>query len=139
MYRRGGTGFLLAYVLLSFFYALADIAQGAFELIAIIARGLFHLAGTGIDATKRGKFEAAVATAIAPYIPVLVAKRQKLLRADDYGVINDKPWSKELGYFLGKVLLPNLQGYEGYARRHLALTATLVDDIVSEHQPLPPS
>jgi hypothetical protein len=138
MHRRGGTGFLLAYVLLSAFYALADIARGAFTLIAMMSRGLFNFAGTGIDATKRGRFEAAIANAVAPYIPVLVTKRQKLLRADDYGVINEGPWSKELGYFLGNVLLPNLQGYEGYARRHLALTATLVDNIVSDHQPLPP-
>jgi hypothetical protein len=53
MHRRGGTGFLLAYVLLSFFQALADIAQGAFTFVAMTFRVLFKLADDGADTTRR--------------------------------------------------------------------------------------
>ena len=89
--------------------------------------------------SRRDTFDKALATAVEPYLQTLVSKRQGLLRADGYGVIDQMPWAKELNYFLGNVLFPNLGTFAGYARRNLRYTANLVDGIVSEHQPLPPS
>lgn len=138
MYRRGGTGFLLAFILVGFFHALADVAKGLFDFFVWLVSGIACGVRTGSDLGRRSTFDAVVNSAVEPYLQTLVSKRQRLLRADEYGVIDQMPWAKELNYFLNRVLFPNLGGFEGYARRNLYYTANLVDGIVSEHQPLPP-
>jgi hypothetical protein len=115
-----------------------DIVKYIIELTVWLASAVGRGVTVCTDLGRRDQFDLAVKSAVEPYLPVLVSKRQKLLRADEYGLVNQIPWANELNYFLTKVLLPNLSGYERYARRNLRYTANLVDAIVSEHQPLPP-
>lgn len=133
MFVRSST-FAFAYLIAGFINALLYFGELVAAFLSQVIGKLFSSLTVGWDATRRKSFDEAVAITVAPYMPVLVAKRQKLLRADDYGVIRNERWSKELGYFMGKVLLPKLGRYRAYAERNVAHAALLLDDMICAHQ-----
>lgn len=132
---RLGTTFAFGYLITGIINALLDFLELLFRLLGKPIELLFKSLGMGWDASRRKGFDQAVAKIVTPHLPVLVKKRQELLRKDDYGVIKNEKWSKELGYFFANVLLPNLGSFSDYARRHMAYTAELVDDMIYSYQP----
>ena len=139
--RSGGTGFVLAYIILEVAYAFADIVRGCFQLLGMLLR----LTQSGIDqsqkkwrpgslSTERSPFEMRFAALVEPFMPTLVAKRSKLLTTDDYGIVRDERWSKEMGYFLGKVILPRLGSDRSFVQRNVPYVAELLEGMIAERQ-----
>jgi hypothetical protein len=133
MRTRYGTSFLLGYIVVWAFTALGDCLRGIFQLLGMI----FGFLVKSADFSRGESFERELRAQIDPYLPVLVAKRAKLLHTDEYGIVQNERWSKELGYFIGKVLIPNLGSNASYVRRNLPRVGILLDNMIAAEQPMP--
>jgi hypothetical protein len=123
--------------------SLGYLLVSAGELVAVIINGYFAAPGGLLGLIVRGanqipsrhvSFERHCDTLVAPYMPALVEKRSQLLTWDAYGQVRHESWSRELGQFMGEILLPRLGRDRAFAQRSLPYVAHRLDDMIAAAQ-----
>lgn len=121
-------------------FVLGDFFAGAGEMLADTVRnffaipaGLHGLTGRCVDclATPHAVFEKRLGVLVAPYIPALMEKRCELLTIGAYGEICTESWSRELGAFMDRILMPRLGHDMEFVQRRLPYVAGRLDDMVA--------
>jgi hypothetical protein len=140
---RYSSSFALGYLVVGIIRFFVAMFLGAIEFVLILLKLIFSELVAGIDSSRHDAFHRSLEQAALPYLPVLAAKRAKLYRPDDYGVMRPEKWAKELNYFIHDVLIPHSSLDSDYIKRNLRTVANDLDSIISEHRaesagPVPP-
>jgi hypothetical protein len=120
-------------------FVLGDLFAGAGEILADTIKNLFAIPASlrGLTrrcvncmATPHAVFEKRLDILVAPYIPALMEKRCELLTIGAYGEIRTESWSRELGVFMDRILMPRLGQDMEFVQRRLPYVAGRLDDMV---------
>lgn len=65
-------------------------------------------AGLAEYQAQRESLKAVISDIVSQHIDTLSSRHRILVRKDHYGVVDGKPWDKEVGHFVEKVILPRL-------------------------------
>lgn len=120
-------------------FVLGDLFAGASEMLADTIKSFFAiptelrgLTERCVDclATPHAVFEKRLDILVAPYIPALMDKRCELLTIGAYGEICTENWSRELGAFMDRILMPRLGQDMEFVQRRLPYVAGRLDDMI---------
>ena len=93
------------------------------QIIGFVAKGM------DFDASRRHAFEGELRELIAPHLPVLAHRREKLLHSS-----GEERWSDELDNFMRQSLWPLLGDDRDFAERNRTFVTLLVDVEIEREQ-----
>jgi restriction system protein len=129
---RPSTSYAFGYLIVGMIRFIAEIFILWVRIIVAVL--LFILRWIENRPANRKRVEDKIFTIIKPHIEVLAKKRLQLLTTDDYGVLHTDRWSKELGTFVGNVLVPSLGRDASYVMRKIKYFSNVIDASVHRQQ-----